>query len=254
MQPDGQGQKIAFNESDAKAILPEPQSVKNAISYQRLVTMSRSTPHNSRRLGFALLALAALCFTGCTTLQLPDFPNRSVEQQPHKAFQDGLAIGARPITDKNESKEYFGVDLLAADILAVAVTVENRSTDSGFILEKERFRLGDVAVGAGRSKGKLGDETAALALGTAGVALLSPMLIPLSAKMGSDARIIRHNFVTKELQATTINPGRAVQGFLYFPLPNQAASDNDFILHLEALELRTRQYKSVEIPLHLERK
>jgi hypothetical protein len=198
--------------------------------------------------------LVALGFTGCATLQLPEFPERSVEQQPHKASQGGLAVGARPITDKNESKEYFGVDLLAADILAVAVTVENQSTDSGFILEKDRFRLGDMAAGAGRSKGKLGDETAALALGTAGVVLLNPIMIPLSAKLGSDARIIRHNFVTRELQATTVNPGRAVHGFLYFQLANQAASGSDHILHLEALELKTRQYKSLEIPLHLERK
>jgi hypothetical protein len=211
-------------------------------------------PPVSRRLGFALLALAAFGLTGCATLQLPDFPERSVEQQPHKASQGGLAVGAHPITEVSEAKKYFGVDLLAADILAVAVTVENHSTDSGFTLEKERFRLGSGAAGAGRSDKKLGDETGALALGITSVTLLSPILMPISAKLGSDARIIRHNFVTKELQATTVNPGRAVHGFLYFQLADQTASGSDPILHLEALELKTRQYKSLEIPLHLERK
>jgi len=223
--------------------------------------MSRSDhPHNSRRLSLPLLALAAFGFTGCATLKLPDFPERSVAQQPHRAVQDGLAVGVHPITEASEAKKYFGVDLLAADILAVAITVENRSTDSGFTLEKERFRLGNVAAGAGRPDKESGDETAARALGTAGLVggvLVSPILIsliPLSAKMGSDAKIIRHNFVTKELQAKTVNPGQAVHGFLYFQLADQAASGNDRILHLEALELRTRQYKSLEIPLHWERK
>lgn len=206
-------------------------------------------PAPSHGLGLILLYLTAFASAGCSTLQLPDFPERPVQQQQFKASQGGLAVGAYPITDKSEAKEYFGVDLLAANILAVAVTVENRSTDSGFLLEKQRIRLGSITEGTGDSKDKPGDETAGIALASLG----GLVTIPVGAKLASDARIINHNFETKELRATTVNPGQAVHGFLYFQLPDQASIHSDYLLRLEALELKTRQYKKLEIPLHLDR-
>jgi hypothetical protein len=171
-----------------------------------------------------------------------------VDQQPYKTVHEGLAVGVHPITDKHEVKKYFGADLLDINILAVAVTVENRSTDSGFILEKERFRLGDVTAGAGSEK--LGHETAGIAIASLG----GIATIPLGAKLGSDARVIKHNLATKELQATTVNPGRAVHGFLYFQLPIQATPNHDYVIRLDALDSQTRRYKSFEIPFQWDRK
>jgi hypothetical protein len=181
-------------------------------------------------------------------MQLPDYQSQPFNQYQHSQVNDGLAVAIHPIANKEESKKYFGVDLLSNNVLAVHVVAENRSSSSSFILSKDQFsmRIGRSEKISASSPNKVGSGAGAKRMHIAGAALGSLPLLMVGGKMSSNASIIKHNFAVKELQKQILSPGETVEGFVYFQLPEKGDIQNQLTFHLEAQDLRNKVKKNFD--------
>lgn len=210
------------------------------------MTYKPKTRHNHKIIVWTLLF--TIIMNGCSTMRLPDYQSQPFNQYQHSQVKDGLAVAIHPIANKEESKKYFGTDLLSKNILAVHVVAKNRSSSSSFILSKDRFSMGigrsEKSSASGRNK--IGSETGGQIMAIAGAALISLPLLFVGAKMISDATVIKHNFAVKELQKKTLSPGETVEGFVYFQLPEKKDIPNQLTFHLEAQDLRSKVIKNFD--------
>lgn len=212
------------------------------------------------KLNLACAGLLLAVSTGCTTLKIQPHPALAAKDCPEHDTKAGVAVGIRPLTDRAESKKYFGTDLAKDKMLAVAVIVENASPNSSFILSRERVGLrSQQYAGDAAARERVGSSSTGKALGWAagGLILAAPALaIPTiigAAKQLSDASIVRHNFLVNELYSTTLRPGGRTQGFLYFPLSEQRALPSDCVLELDLIETTTRAQTSFRLPVQAAR-
>lgn len=220
----------------------------------------RTHPCRSRRTAsaraWAACMIVALIGSGCTAKRLPQYPFEPVAgAQGTGEIEDGLVVSVWSLSDAGESEAYFGKDLLAdAGVLALPISVENRSRGSSFMIDPDRIVLKD------RTRGKPDlDQVASYAAGkavsTAGVVcvLLCPIaslaLIPTGAKMISSAGERRHNFVCKELRTTTLSPGETAHGFVYFTCSGGDSAGSHATLHVEALDLKAHEWRSIDLPV-----
>jgi hypothetical protein len=158
----------------------------------------------------------------------------------------GLSVALEPIMNRKALKTCFGVDLVSKGFIPILVVAENRDTGRSFILLKEEVSIslqGSERQAEEAGNVHSGESKAAEALAVAGVgAAAAPLIVGVSVPpavpalfliaviKGSKAEEIRHRVVKNELRSETLSPGRAVHGFLYFPLkrgkeriPNLAA-------------------------------
>jgi hypothetical protein len=170
--------------------------------------------------------------TGCRPLVLPDYPSRPIDAARFVAVLDEIAVAVHPITDPAESDRYFGVNLLQSGILALCVTIENRSRETIVLIDPADIMLAQA--GTARTSGPHGQGlraagTVAVGVGATGLgaALLFPPaivaaapLVLVGAKASSDAKAISYNAELKQLRATTLAPGDRAQGFIYYGLPD----------------------------------
>ncbi len=188
---------------------------------------------------FCMFAITAALFgllVGCSTKRLPDYPTLSAHQYANKDTQNDLTVAIHPMTEENEIKQYFGINLLADDILPVFVVIENRNREISFILRKQEIQLlneGCRAHDANESSRKIeSSESAAEA-----VAVISPWI---GTSMFSKNEEVRRNFAMKELQQTTVSPGDAKSGFVFFQLPKPDNSPNRWRLQIQTMNLRSK--------------
>ena len=189
-----------------------------------------------------------LALSGCATKKLPDHPLQPVSYSPYSQVKDGLAIAIQPLTNSQESEKYFGVDLLAAGILAIFVTAENRDSPSSFLVSKEQFslRTGQTEASSSPRRAQLSSEVPGEVVATAGALLISFPILFVGTKLISDANVVKHNFAVKELQAKTISSGEEAHGFVYFQLPQGYAGSSQWTLHVEVQDLRMKEMKSFD--------
>ena len=77
-------------------------------------------------------------------------------------------------------------------------------------------------------------------VGTVGIVTLSPVLIivgMVGSQAGSDATVIKQNLASKALETRTVSPGKSVNGFVYFNLPDEKVSLVDWSISLHVKEL-----------------
>lgn len=170
--------------------------------------------------------LSILCIASCAkeTLKFPDYHPKKQFKPGYIQEKDGLSVSIIPMLDKEEMETYFKTDLLANNLLAVFVLVENQTASIPYIVTKEDFVLKtkENIKKYDSSKTHIGDDTKAQQLSTLGAFVLAPVIIPIAAGMISDAGTKRHNFLSKEMKAsTTLFPGQSTNGFVYFKLPNK---------------------------------
>jgi hypothetical protein len=223
-----------------------------------------TAPVNQPALPFRMIgSLVALVLTlhGCATMQLPDYQAQSIERYQTLQIQDGLAVAIHPLTRKEETKQYFGTDLSAANIPAEFVMAENRNTTSSYLVAKDQFALqtGEASAGQDTRLQQHGSETTAvagMAVMAAGV-IVTPLLIaalPImfaGMKQISDADVIKHNFATKELRTSTLSPGEMIQGFVYFKLPEEEVATQQWHIRLQVRDLRNQEAKHFDFNLDL---
>jgi hypothetical protein len=192
-------------------------------------------------LRFILSSLLVMCsaFYGCTTLQMPDYPKTAANSLKNATTKNDLCIAVRAITDKNDLDQYFGADLIADNnVLPVYVVAENRNPSTSFLLFKDHIALQHKQTGEDGKRGydpvtgrSIGGEITSL-VGAGGLVLLFA-----GQKAQSNAAVIKQNIVSKELQTRTISPGKSVDGFVYFTLPDKKFSLADWSVSLDAKEL-----------------
>lgn len=192
----------------------------------------------------------------CATLQIPKYSAKPFDQYQYSQVKDGLAIAIHPLVQKEEMEKYFKADLSLDKMLAVFVTIENRTTSSSYLISKDHFSLGKIEAGVNidSENTQLGDVSKAQAIGTLGAFVLTPILVPISASMISDAGTIRHNFIIKEIKTKTLSPGMVMEGFVYFKLPEKENSRGQLTLGIKIIELKTEETKTINISFNLETK
>jgi hypothetical protein len=183
---------------------------------------------------------------GCSTMQIPDYPKTSVTEIGNATTKKDLCIAVRAITDKNDLEHYFGTDLSELRVVPVYVVAENKNMSISFLLSKDRMALKHREAKGSTNRGEYtvtGDSTGgAVATGAGAAALvLAPVLaLPLlfaGGKAISDATIVKQNMASKSLQTRTVSPGRSIDGFVYFTLPDPKTSLADWSVSLEVKEL-----------------
>lgn len=207
-----------------------------------------------KKQGKSFIVLCSITLsTGCYTMQLPDYEARSSSSYKHVRTQNKLTLAINPLTDKQEIENYFGMDLLSANIFPVLVVAENNNPVSSFITSKDRVFL--------RNKNEQGDSKRAdlkgassassgEALAIVGAVAVAPVLMFAGGKMISDSEVIKHNLAVKELQIRTISPGKSIQGFVYFQVPKEAQPLRDWTIIVEAVEIDTNTVNTFEFNLN----
>lgn len=183
-----------------------------------------------------------LCITsyGCATMQIPDYPKPSSNALKREKSINNLNIAIHPITDKQELEQYFGTDLSEAQILPVYVLADNKSSSSSFLLSKDYIALQQKKTSY-RLKTDSGSVTGRSQVGEivalTGAALVSIPLLFGGIKAISNAEVVKQNLAAKALQTRTVSPGKSVDGFVYFKLPDKTTPLADWAILLDVKEL-----------------
>lgn len=183
----------------------------------------RASPLTIALLHGALLA-GMTCLTGCSTMQVTQDRKQAIETYPHRQERAGMVVAVQPVTDRAELDAWFKSNLAAKGVLPVLVMVENRSSSGSVILGKEKVYLADSQDGATQAQqhGTVASPSAGVATAAVGAALISLPGTLAGMKMASDAMVIEHNLVDKELFSRTLGPGQEAHGFAYFQFPKGA--------------------------------
>ena len=181
-----------------------------------------------------LLFLFILATTGCGTMKPP--PLYSATVFPLHKESDGIRVSIDPLTDKEESKTYFGIDLISEGILPVYIQVANNASKLSLFVDQNTFSLQTGSENSlhNESEKIKSDKGPGSSAGTA-ILLLSPMgLLPVmmlsGGKMLSDATVINYGFNLQKLHPSTVSPNTSISGFIYFQLPEKGTIPNNWRL------------------------
>lgn len=196
-------------------------------------------------LTFGRSGLMALCLvlglSGCSTMEVTQDRKQTIDSYPHRQERAGVVVAVQPVTDRAELKQWFRSDIASKGVLPVLVIAENRSSGQSFILGKEKVFLADDGEDdpQTRQRGPVKSATAGEVTMTAGVMLLSLPGTIAGLKMASDATVIEHNLVDKELFSRTIDPGKEAHGFAYFQFPKGTPITPEHRIIVELLNPKT---------------
>jgi hypothetical protein len=196
-----------------------------------------------------LVIFFATTLAGCSTVKMADFESKPFDKYTYSQIKDGLAIAIHPISNKEESKKYFGTDLLSANILALYVIVVNRESSTEFLLLKDRvsLRQSEHLLGSASNSDSVGSPEAGEDVIIVSAFFLFPMIF-VGAQMVTDAFEVKHNFIKKELRSATLSPNESTKGFLYFSLPKENIGAGNFYFSIEITNQRTHNINTFVIP------
>jgi len=174
---------------------------------------------------------------GCTAARLPEYPSKTINDYGEHKSNGGLTVSVHPMTDPQETKQYFGTNLLHSDVLAVLIVVENHNPSASYIVLRDHICLVDAGK-EGHGRTRVGNNDAAivarLVAMAAGFAVPGGgiALMPVVFSLESDAAEVRRNFAAKEWHQETISPGECKRGFAYFQLPKDHPWPMDVLLRI----------------------
>jgi hypothetical protein len=225
-----------------------PMYLPSSILY--LLSSTRAVPRWPI-LGLALVLLAS----GCSTMDVsratapPPVSSKAQTQE-----QSGLRLTVDPFMDKATAKLYFGVGGLPPELMVLHLKVENTSTNSAWVMRRKDMQMfaGNMPRGASSGLDKNGQFTAGATVAVVGVAsgLVLP-LIMLGNLIATDATVVEHNFIAREWLDTTIYPGGAREGFIYFKL-DPKAPEKRYWLSVSSLDAQTQQTNTLALQLTYE--
>ncbi len=235
----------------------KPRSFSRIVRGSQILSFftARACPVFLLRPRFAALLSIMIVLHACTTLQLPEYQAKPLARYPSSLSKDGLSVAIHPLTDGEENEKYFGTDLVSNGILLVFVIARNEGSSS-FILKKDQFSLGNIdrLTESTSDRERFGSESGGKGVLLVGALLISLPLQFLGGKMISNATIIKQNFLVKELQTETLSPGKTTQGFVYFRLPEERVSQNQWHIHLEAVDLKTKETEPFNLSFQWDRR
>jgi hypothetical protein len=201
-------------------------------------------------------ALIPIALAGCATKELPTYEMQTTNASQSKEKEE-LSVSIEPITTSDESKTYFGTDLLKEDILAIFVETENKSTNGSRLIVPEDFSLGPRRSGeelieeVDKIDGAGGEVALAGAATFAVIPIAGLPVMMAGFKMLSDASVVRHNFVDKALRTQTLSPGEKTEGFVYFQLPAEEPRSNDLVLDVVVSQMNEDAITQFEFDIDL---
>jgi hypothetical protein len=149
----------------------------------------------------------------------PDYPARRAKECAVSAENTGVVIGLETVETSEAQKMYFGANLVKNGFVPVFVVIENGMSSNSVIFDKTKVTYGVLASALPIPQpGSIGGKTVALSA------------IPFAggfaaARVISSDLQVRANLLEKELQSTTISPGKSVHGFLYVPSKNKSSRE-----------------------------
>jgi hypothetical protein len=192
---------------------------------------------------------AAAAFAVCPNLALaaetfPDFPVPSAEKIISFGNSD-LAISAYPLKGPEDQKVYFGMDLGAAGVLPIWLSIQNLSSTKRFLIDVDDIKLayGSLSLQeAERSRSTIDDSGArvtanaaaiGMAAGPIGLAVSLPILL-MSGGVIARQDDVRRNLMVRQLYSRTVGPGQSAVGFVYGKSAQQNADLSKFRLSITA--------------------
>lgn len=165
---------------------------------------------------FTSFVAIPMAFGGCSTLRLEKYAEEPAVQFSDIVHAHGLTLSAKALASPDELKRYFGIDLWAADVVPIRISIRNDTQAQSYIIPAEKVLLGSTTPETGQlaAPRAIGESSERIAI--AGLVLLSPLIALMSAKPGSDSLVIQENLEASRFRTATIDPGRFVSGFAYF--------------------------------------
>ena len=205
--------------------------------------------------GIIIISFLSLQVIGCAAMQLSPYQSKPFSSFTNTMPKDNLNIAVQPMTDKNEQEKYFGTALTDKGILPVFIIAENHHSSKSFILNSDLVTLQNKITKTTYPR-PVKTDAASTAGGEAlqFVLILGPALLPMliaayGRKEIADATVTYHGLVDKGLYTHTISPGKSVEGFVYFKLPDSKVDLKDLSLIVQASELGTKTVQNFEFTL-----
>ena len=149
----------------------------------------------------------------------PDPPIREFSEYNLTSEGNDLRIAIYPITDKRESKKYFGKHLVKSGLLPIQIIYFNDSPDRIYTVLKEEisYSVGDE-IGLVEQPNDKFKGTAGKTLGIASAIAISPIGLLTGGALSARANSLRHNLSKKELRDQSLAPGGSTSGFIFVPI------------------------------------
>jgi hypothetical protein len=181
-----------------------------------------------------LIAAVVLLQVGCGSAVLPDYVMQ-LDDRNQTNTSGGLRVTVRPVFDERESEKYFGKYLLANNIIAIFIKIENMDKTAYYAVKKRDIALSQPATGTGEYAIGManGDEqtNASDYSAVASQYLLNPMSVQFPINESGKDSVLRAN----EYSTRSLAPGKEAHGFVYFSNDANHGKGGRKVLHLKAV-------------------
>jgi hypothetical protein len=171
---------------------------------------------------------------------------------------NGVVVGIRPMTDKQEIMDTFKINLLEKGLLPILVVVENQSASDSFIIAKDKVYVLNEATGTTSSSQRKkvtsgGGEALAITGGilVATGSLVAAPLLFTGMQKASNASVIEFNLADKEFYSWTLGPGEKAQGFVYFQFTKNSPPSGNYHVVAEVKNPATGEATTFDFPANL---
>ena len=219
------------------------------------IDTEQSLFERNRESAFLSVVLLALLITicGCGTPS-PSvktiIPTGSIMLTGTRQEKDGFAIAVVPVTNKEETIKYFGLDALKAGILILRMEATNQNPNTTLLLHKDNIKLLLGSDGEKRrdlAQGATVSSESIEAMAITGV-LISPALLMVAAHQAANQSVVRHSLAANELPNQTLSIGQKAQGFLYYQLPKGKQFNGGT---LEVSVTSTESHQTIKISVNI---
>jgi len=155
------------------------------------------------------LAVLFVVQSGYASHHFPEYPVRPAGGYTNKVTNASLIVAVEPVEDPQQQKTYFNSHLSSEGILPVFMVIQNTSATDTYLFDSSAVGLGDAPDVTGK-----GARKTASRLGSGGLVDLT---------LVTDASDVRENLMKKQVRSKTLSPGSSVHGFVYVPVPTDAA-------------------------------
>jgi len=205
-----------------------------------------------------LLAFSSLMLAGCSTMKMAPLTTGSAGSYTQHEQTNGVVVGIRPMTDKQEIMDTFKINLLEKGLLPILVVVENQSASDSFIIAKDKVYVLNEATGTTSSSQRKkvtsgGGEALAITGGilVATGSLVAAPLLFTGMQKASNASVIEFNLADKEFYSWTLGPGEKAQGFVYFQFTKNSPPSGNYHVVAEVKNPATGEATTFDFPANL---
>ncbi len=225
-----------------------------------------------------ILLITALTCNGCAIFDPGYHPEGLGEarQFTAKQTQDDIDVSLEEFASAEKSRNAFDADLVSHGVLALLLSVENKS-EHVYEIEKEEIKaVLDGQALPGLSAKEAADQSAGQEFGRRALAkdallsalpvvLLNPYttaIVLIAAPFVASRKVcegytfnytcavdkIRQHFKDLEFNDTTLKPNEAASGFVYFKLPGEVKKLENLIVGVKASQQENGKSLSFELP------